>query len=595
MAFMLAVSLYTAWNDANTMDEKAHIPSAYSYLKYFDMRLNPEHPPLIKDLSAIPLLFMKLQFPVNDTLWTDGINEQWTLGEKFIFYSGNNPDILVFWARFPIIILSLVLGWFIFFWAKKIAGPAAGLIALALYALSPNILGHNHLVTTDLGIAVFIFFAFYFFINFLKNPSPKTILWAGIFLALANLAKFSGVLLYPIFGLFLIIFALVKTINYDPQKPNSLFARVKTLSSYLGWFAIICAISFFVTWIYYIPHTYNMPTEKIQILADSSFGGGEPKDRMVNEIVDKMSENPILKPFSLYFLGVAMVFLRVASGNTTYFLGEVTRMSFKSYFPIIYMIKEPLPYLVLIFISFFWAVKRIFQKVFSGNGEFITRNLVEFKQYLRTHITEFSFLFFIVFYFGISIQGNLNLGFRHLFPILPFVYVLTAKLLATNYAKEKDPIWKRGKVAVFSGLLVWAVLENFISFPLYLSYFNEIAGGPKNGYKYVVDSNTDWGQDAKRLVHWVGKNKIDKIRVDYFGGTEPKYYLGNKMIPWNDNLDLEPGWYAISLTYLQSSRYQNLEDKPGYKRLLNREPDLLVGNSIAIFNLSADEIKSLKY
>jgi len=88
--FFLAFSSYL--EDSITMDELAHIPAGFSYLSQRDFRINPEHPPLIKDLAALPLLFLNLNFPKDSPAWTEGINEQWSFGWEFLYNSGNNPD-----------------------------------------------------------------------------------------------------------------------------------------------------------------------------------------------------------------------------------------------------------------------------------------------------------------------------------------------------------------------------------------------------------------------------------------------------------------------------------------------------------------------
>src|SRR3989339_1132224 len=210
LAIMLAISIGTALGDAAIMDEVAHIPSGYSYIKYHDYRLNPEHPPILKDLAGIPLQFLNVTFPTDEQFWATDANGQWNAGWRFMYLPGNDTEKIIFWSRFPIVLLSLLLGFFIFKWAKELFGVKAGLLALVLYAFDPNILGHNHYVTTDLGIAAFSVFAFYFFVRYLKNPTWKTIFWAGIFLGLAALTKYSSVMLFPVFGLALILSALAR-------------------------------------------------------------------------------------------------------------------------------------------------------------------------------------------------------------------------------------------------------------------------------------------------------------------------------------------------------------------------------------------------
>ncbi len=116
-SFSLILSVSS--RESATMDELAHIPSGYSYLRYLDYRLNPEHPPLVKALSAAPLVFMGLNFPVSQPSWTDNINDQWVSGNQFIYGSGNNADKIIFWARIGPILLTLLLIALIYLWSKN--------------------------------------------------------------------------------------------------------------------------------------------------------------------------------------------------------------------------------------------------------------------------------------------------------------------------------------------------------------------------------------------------------------------------------------------------------------------------------------------
>src|SRR3989304_1638327 len=119
LAFFVVLSVASIWNDSATMDESVHIPAAYSYLSQKDMRLNPEHPPLLKDLSAVPLLLMKINFPAEHPSWAENINDQWAFGPKFLYESGNDADEIIFWARIFPILLAAFLGYFLFVWAGK--------------------------------------------------------------------------------------------------------------------------------------------------------------------------------------------------------------------------------------------------------------------------------------------------------------------------------------------------------------------------------------------------------------------------------------------------------------------------------------------
>ncbi|MCX6702499.1 MAG: phospholipid carrier-dependent glycosyltransferase [Candidatus Wolfebacteria bacterium] len=150
------------------MDELAHIPSGYGYVNNLDYRLNPEHPPLIKAIAAFPLLFGHFNFPTDSAAWQKEINAQWDMGASFLYGSGNNPDRIIQWSRIGPMLITLLLIFLIYIWAKELMGPWWALLPSFLFALSPTVLEHGHFVTTDLGAAFGIFLAIYYFVKYLS-------------------------------------------------------------------------------------------------------------------------------------------------------------------------------------------------------------------------------------------------------------------------------------------------------------------------------------------------------------------------------------------------------------------------------------------
>ncbi|GBE16803.1 dolichyl-phosphate-mannose-protein mannosyltransferase [bacterium BMS3Abin15] len=579
LAIVLFISIIVSYQESTTFDEKAHIVAGYSYVKYNDMRLNPEHPPLLKDIAGAPLLLMDIDFPDKNALWTDGVNEQWSLGDEFI--NSNNVDKVTFWSRFPLILIALLLGFFIFQWTKELAGTVAGLFALVLYSFDPNVLGHNHYVTTDIGIAAFIFISFYFFIKFLKKPSWRNTILAGIFLGLAQLTKFSAVLLFPFFALVILIYAMSRK-KPGFVKTSNLRFRLENLWNYIGKYVLIAVICFAAIWILYYLNTFNMPSDKIDAVADWALTSKEIGE-IAKTVIANVSGVAFFKPVGAYMLGVAMVFARVAGGNTYYFLGNVSNDASPLYFPLVFLIKETLPFLFLLLFTSLYAFFQIMANVLSRKGNIIKKVWEVLSDYLRTGVAQYSMFGFIALYSFLSITGNLNIGFRHLFPIMPFLYVLIAKKVFDFLKNIRSESTRKVFNIILVVFVIWIVLIPVVSFPSYLSYFNELVGGPKNGYKYVTDSNVDWGQDLKRLRDWVEENNVDKIRVDYFGGSSPEYYLGDKYISWHSNYEPESGWYAISINFLQGNIHEKrAAGEQDYKWTLDYTP-IRVGDSIFVY------------
>ena len=175
LAVMFGLSVLTMVGDSATVDEVAHISAGYSYVAFHQLRLNPEHPPLIKDLAGLPLLFMHVRYPTDSPAWTTEVNGQYETGRAFIYRSGNNADRLIFAARVPMLLLSLFFGLILYLVVSKHYGIVAGLLALILYALDPNFLAHNHLVTTDVGIGFATFVALTSLVRFLNLPTAGKI------------------------------------------------------------------------------------------------------------------------------------------------------------------------------------------------------------------------------------------------------------------------------------------------------------------------------------------------------------------------------------------------------------------------------------
>ena len=576
---MFTLAIGSMKNDSAIRDELPHIVAGYSYLTQLDYRINPEHPPLIKDLSAIPLLFLRPNFPLDHPSWKNEVNGQWTLGDVFLYNSNNDADKIIFWARIPIVLLSILLGFFIFKWTSELYSRKAGLLALFLYAFSPNILAHSRFVTTDLGITAFFFISFYYFWRFLKNPSWKTLLAASFTFALCQLAKFSGVILIPIFCLIIFLFSL--TSRPFPNTKNITSRSIiwlKQLSFYFSRLFLIFIIAYLFVGIFYQIHMINMPSELENRLIDESLT--EDKYSGAREVLHKINNYPILKSYSQYILGFIMVFAHSTGGHTTYFMGEVGKRWWDYYF-VAYFIKEPIAsqillYLVLLFI--FWKIIKNKKR----NLKEKVSNLIN-----NNHI-QIGIIAFIFLLLGLSINSKLQLGIRYILPIFPFLYMLISGQIfkIQDYIKNKNS--KKSLLLIAYHLLlitlfIWYGFANLKTYPSYLAYFNEIVGGPQNGYKYLVDSNCDWGQDLKRLSQFVEKNNIKKIKVDYFGGGNLEYYLCDRYIEWHAEYGPTKGWLAVSASFFQMSKCS--ANEPSYKYLEKFKPEIKIGHSIFVYNI----------
>jgi len=564
LAIMAGLAFGALTGDALTMDEKSHLPAGYSYVTQKDMRINPEHPPLVKDLAGIPQLFIPgIHFPYDSNAWTTEVNGQWDFGQALLFDSGNPADEMIFWGRLPMIGFLLILGFYLFKWTRELFGNFAALIALALFSFSPTFLGHGHLVTTDVAAATGIFVALYYFVRALQKPTLKNCVFAGIALGVAELLKFSCILLYPYLILLAIGFWIIRKTDF------------KTLFKLLF---VSYAICFALIGLVYLFHTWNYPPQRQ--VADSTSILTSYGFRPAVNVVVWAADKPVLRAYAQYFLGVLMVTQRVTGGNTTYFMGEVSGGGWKSYFPIMYLAKETIIFHLFTILALFWLATRIRPLV-------SVKKLWEaLKVFIANYLPQLTMFGFLAMYWLASITGNLNIGVRHLMPVFP----LTMALAAGGVAAFADRI--RWRVAIVTLLCVAQAIIAIQVYPNYLAYYNALAGGSENGYKIAVDSNTDWGQDLKRLVAWTDQNNIRNIYVDYFGGADAKYYLGSKFESWwcdRSPDDLPYGSYlAVSATFLQGGRGKaapGSDIKTGcYNWLNDYTPVAVIGHSIFIYH-----------
>ena len=581
LVLMAALMFASAWNDTVINDETAHLAAGYSYLRKADYRFNPEHPPLMKDLGALPLLFMKLRPPWNDKSWTEDPYGQWTLGSQLLYNSGGDPDTITRAVKAPIILFTVALGGVLFWWTRKQFGAAAALLALFFFVFSPTFLAHGRFVTTDVGAAAGFFLGTIAFLRFLKHPAWTNVLLAGLAMGFALLTKFSTVLLVPAAFLLAISWALV----HQERR-----FRARGLMRYLALTTAVFGIAVLTIYPIYLHHTWNYPparqrADTLSIITLSDMHG-ETKDAVLWS-----SDKQLLRPWSEYGLGLLMTFKRSKVGNRPFFLGEIFPAGQRFYFPFVYLVKEPLALHLLSLLALAFGISRSLQPSYR-------------REWIAAHFTEIAFLVVITIYWVAAINSHLNIGVRHLLPTFPFVYILVANELATRDrnlagqtesfptdvpgpsshaapARSAAALW--GFRLMLGALLAWQAVSVLRVHPSYLAYFNELAGGPDGGWQYVVDSNIDWGQDLKRLAEFVERQKITEIPLDYFGAADPAYYLKEKFRGMGGCDAPVKGWVAVSAMWYQMSREKSECD---YRRWLPIDKlSGKIGYSIFVFHI----------
>ncbi len=604
LALMFVLMFFSAWNESATMDELAHIPAGYSYLTQKDYRLNPEHPPLIKDLAALPLLFLNINFPADHSSWKNDVNGQWSFGSVFLYESGNDADKIIRLARLPIMLLTILFGWLFFRWIRRRYGDQTGLLALFFFVFSPTFIAHGRYVTTDIAAAFGFFLGLTVFIKFLEHDAIGDRRWkylfiAGIIFGLIQLLKFSLFMLVPLYLLLGVLWVFVyhwEDIKFKFSWKEKIIHLLKEESKIIGKIIIISFIGLLVVWVFYSFHTWNYPPERQA--RDADFILNSFKIKPLAKLNVFLSNNSFFQPLAEYLLGLLMVIQRAAGGNNAYFLGQISANGWWYYFPVAYLLKEQLAFHLLTFLALVIGIKYVYKSV--------EKSLTAVIEWSRDNFILTTSFIFITVYWTQSLTGNLNIGVRHILPTFPFIFLLVSRELVkwAKYFTISDPQnfgeWLRSlyekyiaaapKYILLTIFFLWILIEAVIAFPYYLSYYNELAGGPMNGHRYIVDSNYDWGQDLKRLKDFTDEAGLDKINLDYFGGGSPKYYLGEKFKSWESakGAPVQGEWLAVSATILNGAQAEPAKrfirnPQDSYQWLKNKKPIARAGTSIFIY------------
>lgn len=557
IAIMVTISFFVMKGDAAIVDETAHIPAGYSYVKFHDYRLNPEHPPLAKYIAGVPLAFMNLSDLRTDSSWK--VINQWDSGWYFLYRAGNDANAMIFWSRLPMLLFLILIGVVLYKWAVELFGSKTGLFVLFLYTFTPDFIAHGHFVTTDVPAAFGFLLAAYTFYKFLEKRNWKTFIFAATALGIAQLLKFSAFLLYPMF-LILIFVRAYYDLKIDGEKFwLALWQRFKD-------FFWVSLASLGLVWLVYIPMVWNTPVsvEKRLILNNLT---PDPRTLILRNFLDHFVNNPISRALGHYLLGLMLVFSRVAGGNSTFIISHSADKAIPWFFPVAWLIKTPA---MVIILTFFATIYSFFRQKTRQEKWLLWFVLIPF-----------------ALYWLISIRGSLNIGTRHLLPTVAFLYLFIGFIMRDIIESKKIA----ANIAVIACIFFLAI-PVLSAYPNYLGYMNIFTYGHP-GYNMMVDSSLDWGQDLKRLKNYLAENNISEanLKIDYFGGGLVSYYMPQAKV-WRSGFGPTSGNLAISATFYQMSKLQGKEaGKWSYDWLDRYQPTAIIGSGILLFQITPEDLK----
>jgi hypothetical protein len=412
---------------------------------------------------------------------------------------------------------------------------------VVLCAFDPNLIAHGRYVTTDFPVTVFYFFACVLWVEYLERGTFRSLLPAAIAFTLAMIAKYSAILLIPTF---VVLYAVrwVQTPNEFPLRRLAVAGGTVSATLFAGVIAI------------YWPETVRCLTTRVPPLTDVA-----NRENLMGEALWRLGRTLHL-PAHRFLVGLNAVAEHNAGGHTSYLMGLRSDVGWWYYFPVVFAVKSTIAALAAAAIVLAAGIWRTLRTGFR-NIPILTLGLA----------------FPPLFYFVLSMTSGINIGMRHILPVYPFLYVGAAAVLGSARFRL------RSSLGAAFGLL--QILECASITPDYLAFFNAFVGGPGNGPLYLADSNIDWGQDVKKLVHWLDAHGTRRARVFYFGNAQLRYYGVNE-VGFPGPRD-QQGWNAIddycvaSVTPLLGN-YVALED---LAQLRLREPIAKVGWSMYVYDL----------
>ncbi|MFC8513738.1 ArnT family glycosyltransferase [Streptomyces sp. NPDC057257] len=459
---MAAAMVTTAVQQTPTIDEPIYVATAADYLHEHRVRLNPEHPPLGKLVIAAGVAVAD---PHVDTAYK---GDQGKFGRHLLYESGNDPWRLMFWARLPMIVLTLLFGLVVFAFARELAGAAAGLAALALYAFSPDVIAQGSLATLDVPAAGFVLTSAWLLWRARRRPKLYVPL-AGVALGASLATKMSVLPVVPVL-LGLAAWSVWRAGHED---------RRRALLRAAAGAAVVAVVAVAVVWASYLvvdPRLRRPPEQSV------------PAVHGLKGLLVRLLPFP-----ESYRDGMRIQFGLENYPWQGFLFGHLYTGSRWYYLPAALLVKTPLGMLAL------WAAGAVVVVA--------VRRLRPAAPYV---------LLAPAVLLASAMTGSRDFGTRYAIFVPMFLAVAAGLVLALRW---------RWAPLVTGALVAFVAVSSVRTFPYYLPYSNEAFGGPAKTHLRLHDSNVDWGQDLGRLADRLRERYPgERIWLVYKGSGVPAYY-----------------------------------------------------------------------
>jgi 4-amino-4-deoxy-L-arabinose transferase-like glycosyltransferase len=559
--------------ESQTVDEGYHLLAGYQFLKTGTLPYNSEQTPLAQAMVAIPLLVMDLRIPDERP---SNPHDDKRREHEFLYENVRPMEEILMRARAARLVTTLLLGVVIAWWMRRHFGLGPALASVMLFAFDPNFLAHGHYTTIDAPIALSFLWACLTWNWFLKTGTLVRAVISGLVLGIALGTKFTAVALFPIF---------VALYAIQWWQKSSETRRVLGLWHLSRTLVTIGLVSFLVLFASFRFRTGEvLPPDPAtgrhlllsEMMVQHPHLGGPLRglvlrDSRTARVADTFVAN-IPFPAPDLFRLLYVFWMHAIIGHEAYLLGKVSQTGWWYYFPVAFVVKTPTGDLLLLFLA-----------VVSGAALLLSRGGRAILPKIRT----IRFEWFILavpplIYFATCILSKIDIGLRHLLPIYPFLFMGIGAIL---FSRDL-PVSGRVRVAAVVGIAC-VLGESVMAYPNYLAFFNAPSGGMRNGSRYLVDSNLDWGQDVKRLARYIKETGSPPVCLAMLGDARPEYYgIIAKPFPADPNQARQSGCVlVISLTTLKESNTEGHFDW-----LTRMTPVHRVGGSLLVYDITSSSI-----
>jgi hypothetical protein len=486
LAVMCFLAGGAALRESVTVDEVAHVGAGLSYLQRLDLRLNPEHPPLSKALAAIPLILRGTHADYSSPAWTlatdffPAYGLQWIFGDAVLGrWNAWRPTLL--WARFPMLMLTLLLGSLMYQYGTRLGGPWGGLLCLSAYVTTPAFLTFGPLVITDLPVTLFSLIAFWQLGEIWAKPSIRNSLMFGMAFAAALLSKFTGLLIV------FVILALFLQTRFWPTADQPTEPDARKSWRRARWRCILRGIACAALFVYgfYLILSWNQPDDALNRIGSGSWAW--------------LIRRPLM-PLWLYCRG--LLFMLVTSSRPTYLFGHAFPHGLPFYFPVVMALKSTLPFLLLLLLAA--AVSVIGRR--SG--------LKSIPEAFRPHWRVLVIGFFV--FLAVCLLSRLNTSIRHfLVPIALLTLMLAPLPRIINALPRRRPLQ-----AVTVVLAAASFVPVALAYPYFFPLVNTLAWG-RPVYYLLNDSNVSWNEALPSVERFAQQQNLTVINLDWASMSDP--------------------------------------------------------------------------